>query len=123
MQPPPPPRISIPVTLSRGACSSYPHCKACEKLKVNRLKKIEVEIEVSKTKSIYVPVVNSGRVGLLAVEVVSSDGSGGEVAAGVEDAPPHVVLPRRRRARRRRSRRHGQRSLVLAAFAALHSDI
>lgn len=67
-----------------------------------------------------IPVINSGGVGLWAIKDIGSDPSGGEVAAGVEHAPPHVVLTRRRRGRRSgRSRRpwscrHRQRPLVLA---------
>lgn len=39
------------------------------------------------------------------VEIVSSDSLGGEVAAGVEHAPPHVALPLSRGVAGRR-RRH-----------------
>lgn len=69
-----------------------------------------------------VPVVDGGGVGLGLVEQVGAEGFGGEVAAGVEHAPPHVTLARGGGAGRRRGRcggrlRHRQGSLVLVAAA------
>lgn len=57
------------------------------------------------------------------VKHLSTDGPGGQVAPGVEHAPPHVLLRRRgcrsRRGRRSgRRRRHGRRPLVQLGRAA-----
>lgn len=54
------------------------------------------------------PVVDGGGVGLGAVEEVGAEALGGEVAPGVEDAPPHAAAARRRRRRRRRRHRRGR---------------
>ncbi|RWW15715.1 hypothetical protein GW17_00020433 [Ensete ventricosum] len=75
-----------------------------------------------KSSSGMVPVVDGGGVGLGLVEQVGALGFGGEVAAGVEHAPPHVALARgggagRRRGRRGGRLRHRQGSLVLVAAA------
>ncbi|RZR85193.1 hypothetical protein BHM03_00012146 [Ensete ventricosum] len=67
-----------------------------------------------------IPVIDGGGVGLRLVEQVSAEGLVGGVAAGVEDAPPHVVawglgVGGRRRHRRGWRLRHRHGPLVHAA--------
>lgn len=123
MQPPPRSPLHFLVVLAPRFPTVKPAGKNLRLITFRKKKRKEAKFNIEVSKKLGLPVVNSGRVGLRVIEVVSSDGFGGEVAAGVEDAPPHVVLPRRRRARRRRTRRHRQRFLVLAAACSLHSDI
>jgi len=55
------------------------------------------------------PVIDGGGVGLRAVEEVGAEALGGQVASGVEHAPPHVATARWRSRGRRHRRGRGRR--------------